>query len=102
MLEEKVYMVWEIRNYLQYTNEELSQSIKNTVFSIPNKGTRFLLEDIYIHQNFFFIIATNLDNIGIGNGTIEEFCITGDSILSINIDQAKDIRGDPIDYIDTE
>lgn len=100
MLRDEVYMVWKIRQYLEYNNEELSNSIKNTVFSIQNKGERYLIEEIYIHLNYFFIVATNLDNIGIGNGTIEEFFIKGDAILLINTDQSKDLRGDLIEYID--
>jgi len=93
-------MVWKIREYLEYNHEKLSNIIKTTVFSIPHKGERYLIEEIYIHLNYFFIIATNLDNIGIGNGTIEEFTVFGDTILSINEDQSKDIRGDRIEELD--
>lgn len=101
MLRNQVYMVWKIREYLECNHEELTNSIKNTVFSIPYKGERYLIEEIYIHLNYFFIIATNLDNIGIGNGTIEEFAVFGDTILSINEDQSKDIRGVRIEDINT-
>jgi hypothetical protein len=100
MLRNEVYMVWKIREYLEYNHEELTNSIKHTVFSIPYKGDRYLIEEIYIHLNFFFIIATNLDNIGIGNGTIEEFAVFGDTVLSINQDQSTDIRGNRIEELD--
>jgi hypothetical protein len=99
MLRNEVYMVWKIREYLEYNHEELTNSIKHTVFSIPYKGDRYLIEEIYIHLNFFFIIATNLDNIGIGNGTIEEFAVFGDTVLSINQDQSTDIRGNRIEEL---
>ena len=42
----------------------------------------------------------NLDNIGIGNGTIEEFAVFGDTVFSINKDQSKDIRGEIIEQFD--
>jgi hypothetical protein len=99
MLHNEVYMVWKLKEYLEYNNEKLSHIIKNTVFSIPNMGDRYLIIEIYIHLNYFFIIANNLDNIGIGNGTIEEIFIKGDIVLSINKDQSKDIRGTRIEYI---
>jgi hypothetical protein len=100
MLRDEVYMVWKIREYLEYNHAKLSDIIKNTVFSIPSMGDRYLIIEIYIHLNYFFIIAKNLNNIGIGNGAIEEIFIKGDAVLSINKDQSKDIRETPIEYID--
>jgi len=73
--------------------EFLKYEISNMVISIPEKGDRFLIQEIYILKNYFCIFAINLDDIGVGNGTIEEFCIIGDAVLTINPDQSKDIRG---------
>ena len=36
------YKVWKMKEYLECNNEELKNTIKNTVFSIPNKGSRYL------------------------------------------------------------
>lgn len=99
-IENKSFMVWKLKEYLDYNHEDFTNIIKNTVFSIPLKGDRYLIEDIYIHLNYFFIIVVNLDNIGIGNGTIEEFAVFGDTVFSINNDQSKDIRGEIIEQFD--
>lgn len=72
--------------------EYLKTEISNMVISIPNKGARYLIQEIYILQNFFFMFTINLDDIGMGYGTVEEFVITGDAVLMINPDQSKDIR----------
>ena len=85
------YKLW----HLLYQKEHL----ENTVFMIPSKGDRFIIHDIYIYNNYFFVIALDLDNIGIGNGTIEEFQLKGDAILEINPDQSKDLRGTLIQNI---
>ena len=84
------YSVWKLKEYLESSNKDL---FLQTVFIIPERGNRFLLEEIFIYNNFFYIIALDLDNIGIGNGTIEEFQIKGDAILRKNPDQSKDLRG---------
>jgi len=72
--------------------EYIKTEISNIVISIPNKGDRYLIQEIYILHNFFFMFAVNLDDIGMGYGTVEEFAITGDAVLSIHPDQSKDIR----------
>jgi hypothetical protein len=80
------YCVWKL--YLEMSYE------KNIVYAIPEIGDRFLIEEIYIYNNYFYIVALNLDNIGIGNGTVDEFPVKGDAIIYKNPDQNKDLRGE--------